>query len=182
MKVLLPLAPGFEEIEALTVVDILRRGGIEVVTASLSETELVEAAHGVKVMADTVLNAINPLDFDAIVLPGGNPGYINLRNDPKIREAVKQMHEAGKIIAAICGAPTTLSDLEILAHVSATSHPSVKDEIDAGDYREDRVVVDGKIVTSRSPGTAMEFAFKLLEIMKGREVAEAVNGGVLARL
>jgi 4-methyl-5(b-hydroxyethyl)-thiazole monophosphate biosynthesis len=182
MKVLLPLAAGFEEIEALTVVDILRRGDVEVVTVSLQGDALVEAAHGVKVAPDITLSAIDPLEFDAIVLAGGSPGYINLRNDTGVLEVVKRMYEAGKIIAAICGAPTTLSDLEILKERSVTSHPAVAGEIDAGSYLEDRVVVDGKLITSRSPGTAMEFAFKLLEVMKGHDVAEAVNDGVLARL
>ena len=182
MKVLLPLATGFEEIEALTVVDILRRGDVEVVTASLDASALVEAAHGVKVVPDISLSAIDPFEFDAIVLAGGNPGYINLRNDATVLEVVKKMYEAGKIIAAICGAPTTPSDLGILKERVVTSHPSVKDEIEAREYSEDRVVVDEKLITSRSPGTAMEFAFKLLEVMKGCDVAEAVNGGVLARL
>ncbi|HEC56318.1 MAG TPA: DJ-1/PfpI family protein [Candidatus Syntrophoarchaeum butanivorans] len=183
MKVLVPLAQGFEEIEAITLVDILRRGGLEVVTASLDGSDLVEAAHGVKLAPDTSLSKIDdPLGFDAIILPGGNPGYTNLRRNSGLLEVVRRMNEAGRIIAAICGAPTVLSDLGILRGRAATSHPSVKGEIVCGEYREDRTVVDGRIITSRSAGSAMEFAFKLLEVMKGHEIVEEVNRGVIARL
>ncbi len=180
-KVLVALAPGFEEIETVTVVDILRRAGARVVLAG-TEEGLIEGSRGVKIMSDTHVDQVNQDDFDLIVLPGGQPGTTNLQNNARVLAILKNMHQAQKHIAAICAAPMVLQTAGILKDHTVTSHPSVKENLSAMEYSENRVVVDGNVITSRSPGTALEFAFKLVEILFGRDRMEAVNAGVLAKI
>ncbi len=179
--VLIPIAPGFEEIEALTVIDILRRGGVNVIAAGIMGGP-VEGRSGIRVIPDTTLEEVNPDDLDMIVLPGGQPGTDHLKEDLKVRAIIKALHEKDKYTAAICAAPTVLSSSGLLDGKNVTSHPSVEKDLAMTNYSEERVVVDGRIVTSRSPGTAMEFAMKLLEILCGKEVMDKVNDGILARL
>jgi 4-methyl-5(b-hydroxyethyl)-thiazole monophosphate biosynthesis len=182
-KVLVPLAEGFEEIEAITVIDILRRAGIEVISAGLSEGP-IKGSRGVVVVPDTGLHRINDDEFDMVVLPGGLPGATNLRLDKRIHEIVTRIHERKGYVTAICAAPTIYAEMGFLKNRKATSHPSTRDQVSphVGDYSEDRVVVDGHFITSRSPGTAMEFALKLVEVLAGPEMVEKVNEGVMARL
>ncbi len=180
-SVLIPLAPGFEEIEALTVIDILRRGEVNVIVAGIMGGP-VEGRSRIQVIPDTTLEEVNPDDLDMIVLPGGQPGSNHLREDLKVRAIIKALAEKDKYTAAICAAPTVLSSLGLLDGKNVTSHPSVEKDLTMTNYTQDRVVIDGKVVTSRSPGTAMEFAMTLLEILCGKEVMERVNEGVLARL
>jgi len=180
-KVLVALAPGFEEIETVTVVDILRRAGARVVLAG-TEEGLIEGSRGIKIMADAHVNQIDHADFDLIVLPGGQPGTANLQKNAKVLALLKNMHQAQKQIAAICAAPMVLQTAGILKGCKVTSHPSVKENLSGIDYSENRVVADGTIITSRSPGTALEFALKLVEILFGEDRMEAVNAGVLAKI
>lgn len=179
--VLVPLAEGFEEIEAITVIDILRRAGVEVVAAGLKEGAVVGRS-GIRVAPDCALNAVLSRPFDMIILPGGLPGTTHLKEDPRIRQLVKEQASKGKYTAAICAAPTVLHAVGLTAGRTLTSHPSVQGTLTESRYLEERVVVDGALITSRSPGTAMEFAFALVEILCGKEKAEEVNRGVLARL
>ena len=180
-KVLVALAPGFEEIETITVVDILRRAGGRVVLAATEEGP-IEGSRGVSVLPDTLIDQVDDKDYDLVVLPGGQPGTTNLHSNPKVKAIIQNMHQSGKQIAAICAAPIVLHSAGILKNKVATSHPSVKDQLQGIDYSEERVVVDGNIVTSRSPGTALEFALKLVEILFGRDRMDTVNQGVMARL
>lgn len=180
-RVLVPLAPGFEEIEALTIIDILRRGDVKVITAGTVDG-YIEGLNQVKVLADISLDEVNPDEFDMIVLPGGQPGVDNLKNDSRVHRIIKSLHEKGRFTAAICAAPTVLSAVGILDGKRVTSYPTSKKDLSMTEYSEDRVVVDGHIITSRSPGTAMEFAIKLLEILCDRETMERVSQGVLAKL
>lgn len=182
-KVLVPLAEGFEEIEAVTVIDILRRAGVEVVSAGLTEGP-IKGSRGVTVVPDTALHRINDDEFDMVVLPGGLPGATNLRLDKRIHEIVTRIHERKGYVTAICAAPTIYAEMGFLEGRKATSHPSTREQVHAraGEYSEDRVVVDGHFITSRSPGTAMEFALKLVEVLKGPEMMEKVNEGVMAKL
>ena len=181
IRVLVPLAEGFEEIEAITVVDILRRAGVEVVTAGLKDGA-VAASRKTRHLPDVGLDQVAHETFDAMVLPGGQPGTNHLKNDPRIRECILRHMRAGKWIAAICAAPIALQELGILSGKHATSHPSVREQLDGAHYQEDRVVVDGKLVTSRAAGTAMEFAFKLVELICGPQKAAEVNQGVMAKI
>jgi 4-methyl-5(b-hydroxyethyl)-thiazole monophosphate biosynthesis len=181
-KVLVPLAPGFEEIEAITVIDILRRAGVEVTVAG-TQPGPIEASRKTKHVPDCTLDDVRAEDFDMIVLPGGQPGTTNLCNDPRIKRIVETLHTKNRQIAAICAAPSILSAYGLLKDRTATSHPSVRAEVAsvAAKVSDARVVVDGPIVTSQAAGTAMEFAFKLVEILCGPEKAAEVNRGVLAR-
>jgi len=180
MRVVVPLVEGFEEIEFNTIVDILRRAEIEIIIAGLKEG-LIEGARKVKVMPDTSIDKINPHDFDAIVLPGGYPGFVNLGKDERVLRLVQEMDRAGKYIAAICGAPAVLSKAGILKGKKATIHPAVKEQLTDAQYVDERVTVDGKLITSQAPGTAMEFALKLVEIFAGKDKMSKIKVDVLAK-
>ena len=180
MRVLVPLAEGFEEIEAISVIDILRRAEIEVVTAGLKDG-LAEGSHKVKVLPDTTLEKVDWHDFDGLVLPGGAPGFVNLGNDQRIIDMAREMNRAGKCVAAICAAPSVLIKAGVLQGRKATVSPSGKAQVQAcADFREDRVVVDKNLITSRAPGTALEFALKLVEALAGREMMEQVKAQTMA--
>ena len=156
MRILVPLAEGFEEIEAICVIDILRRADVDVVTAGLKEG-LVQGSHKIKVLPDTTLDKIDYRDYDGLVLPGGAPGFINLGNDERILNMAREMNMAGNVVAAICAAPSVLIKAGVLQGRRATVSPSGKAQVQACAYfSEERVVVDGNLITSRSPGTALE--------------------------
>ncbi len=180
-KVLVPLAPGFEEIETITVVDVLRRAGARV-TLGGTEEGPIKGSRGVLVMPDAPLNMQSPNDFDMIVLPGGQPGTTNLTNNPALIHFLKTMDGEGKYIAAICAAPLVLQKAGLIIDKEITSHPSVEGQLEAKKYLNERVVVDGTFLTSRAPGTALEFALKLVEVLFDSEMVEKVNAGMLARI
>lgn len=180
-KVLIPLAPGFEEIEALAVVDILRRAGVEVIMAGTAENP-IEGRNRIKVLADASLESVKEQDFDMIVLPGGAVGTENLKKDVRVKEIVERLYKKGRFITAICAAPTVLSAIGITEGKTVTSHPTVRAKLDKEKTSDERVVVDGNIITSQGPGTAIEFAFKLVEVLLGKDKAAEVNKGVLARI
>jgi 4-methyl-5(b-hydroxyethyl)-thiazole monophosphate biosynthesis len=180
MKILMLLAEGFEEIEAVTVIDILRRAEIEVVIAGLKDG-LVEGAHKIKMLPDLSMDKIKQSEYDGIVLPGGFPGFENLGNENRVLDMVRQMDKEGKYIAAICGAPSVLIKAEILLNRKATVSPAGRAQVEAcAKYVEDRVVVDGKLITSQSPGTAMEFALKLVEVLAGEEKMKQIKAQTIA--
>jgi protein deglycase len=167
-RVLVPLAPGFEEIEAVTIVDVLRRGGVEVVVAGLKSAGPVEGAHGIAVRADAALVEVRGRSFDMVVLPGGEPGVTNLSADDAVQALVAERMQAGTPLGAICAAPRILAGGGFLRGRRATSHPSVAAQLKAGGalYEEARRVVrDGALVTSRGPGTAIEFSLEVLEML-----------------
>jgi protein deglycase len=181
MKVLVPLAEGFEEIESITVIDILRRADLEVITAGLGSSP-VEGAHKIKIVPDTTLDEIKIDDLDAIVLPGGYPGFVNLQSDQRVIKAIRDMYQAGKCVAAICLGPAVLMKAGVLEGRKATISPYGKNQIPKDIYADGRVVVDNNLVTSKSPGTAMEFSIKLVEILAGKEKAIEVSEQVLAKV
>lgn len=180
-KVLIPLAPGFEEIEAIAVVDILRRAGIDVLTAWTVDNP-IEGRNEIKVLADVSLDSVKDHDFDMIVLPGGSVGTENLKKDIRIKQIVERLHKKDRFITAICAAPTVLSAIGITEGRTVTSHPGVRVKFNKEIISDNRVVMDGNIITSQGPGTAIEFAFKLVEVLLGKDKATEVNKGVLARL
>ena len=178
-NILVVIAPGFEEIETITIVDILRRAGARV-TLGATVKGILKGSRGIKIEPDELLDNVLEKDFDLICLPGGQPGTDNLKNDERIEKILKQMQQDDKYIAAICAAPTVLQKAGILKGKSITCHPSIKSNFDS--YIQDRVVVDDKVITSQSPGTAMEFSLKLVEILFGSERLKKVNDGVLAKI
>jgi 4-methyl-5(b-hydroxyethyl)-thiazole monophosphate biosynthesis len=177
-RVLVPLAPGCEEIEAVTVVDILRRAGIEVITAGL-EAGLVKASRGTVLVPDTELDQALRQEYDMVVLPGGMPGAEHLKNDPRIVALLQRMAATDRYVAAICAAPMALHAAGVLEGRRATSYPGVLDQL-AGSHRYEKqaVVTDGKVVTSRGPGTAMDFALALVELLAGQARRENVEAGL----
>lgn len=179
-SVVVLLAPGFEEIEALTVVDVLRRAGVRVVAAGLREG-LITGSHEITVKPDTTVDKIRVEEFDMVVLPGGMPGTTHLRQDARVRKLVADMARAGRHTCAICAAPVVLKDAGVTFGKAVTSHPVMQEELKDLDYREDRVVTDDKIVTSRGPGTAMEFALELVRILAGQDKAEELAAAMVVR-
>ena len=177
MRVLVPLAEGFEEIEAVTIIDVLRRASIEVVTAALGASP-VRGSHAIFVTADARLDDVRADDFDAIVLPGGMPGSKTLREDERVLTLVRSMTRANKLVGAICAAPIALEAAGVLAGRRATSYPG--NELPSARYAEERVVVDGRLVTSRGAGTALEFALALVALLKSPEAAEKLRAGMIA--
>lgn len=175
-RVLIPLAQGCEELEAVTIIDLLRRAGIDVVTASL-DTEMIVASRGVRLLADALLDEVLDEDFDMIVLPGGLPGADHLDNDERIHKLVKRLHEQGKYTAAICAAPKVLANAGVLDGKQATSYPGFIDKMNLPRTQvlTIPVVTDDKVITSRGPGTAMDFALELIEKLAGPAQREAVE-------
>ena len=179
-RVLVPLAQGFEELEAVTIVDLLRRGGIEVVTAGLV-AEPVTASRGTTLVPDTTLDDVADASFDMVVLPGGQPGAANLDADARIHRLLQRQASEGLWCAAICAAPLVLAGAGLLEGRAATSYPGALDVAKHPNIRlrEDPVVTDGKIVTSRGPGTAMDFALHLIELLAGRARRDEVETKLL---
>jgi 4-methyl-5(b-hydroxyethyl)-thiazole monophosphate biosynthesis len=181
-RVLVPLAEGFEEIEAATIIDVLRRGGVDVVTAALADT-CVKGAHGVCVCADTTLEAAlsdGAATFDAVVLPGGMPGAEHLRDDARVRGALQDVLERGGTAAAICAAPIALEAAGVLSGRRATCYPGFDAQLtSAAEHATERVVEDGPVITSRGPGTALEFATFLVERLVDKATADGLREGML---
>lgn len=179
-SVLVPLAPGFEDLEATTIVDLLRRASIEVVTAGLTPG-LVQGARGMRVQPDAHLDEVLARDFDMIALPGGMPGAENLKNDARVQALLKRMAGADKYTTAICAAPIALAQAGLLDGRRVTSYPGFVDKSTppGATYSTDPVVVDGKVVTSRGPGTAMDFALTLVELLVGRSTRDQVEAGLV---
>jgi len=175
-SVLVPLAQGCEELEAVTIIDLLVRAGVEVVTAGLEEGPIT-ASRGVVLVPQMTLDEALERDYDMVALPGGMPGADHLDKDPRIAELLRKMADSGKFTAAICAAPKALANAGLLAGKKATSFPGFLDKMDLPDvdYLQDAVVQDGKVITSRGPGTAMDFALYLIEILVGREKRDEVE-------
>jgi 4-methyl-5(b-hydroxyethyl)-thiazole monophosphate biosynthesis len=175
--VLVPLAQGCEELEAVTIIDLLRRAGIDVVSAGLDD-QLVRASRGVVLIPDTDLDSALKQDFDMLVLPGGLPGADHLDNDPRIQSLLKEMTAKGKYTAAICAAPKVLVSSGVLENKKATAYPGVLDAL-GRTSEADAVVQDGKVITSRGPGTAMDFALSLIEVLVGKVKRDEVEKGLV---
>ncbi len=178
-RVLVPLAQGCEELEAVTITDLLTRGGIEVVTAGLDDRP-VKASRGMTLLPDTTLDEVMDREFDMMVLPGGLPGADHLNEDLRIHRLLKRLNHEGRYLAAICAAPKVLATAGLLDGHKATSYPGALAGLDLPrvDIQLEAVVRDDKVVTSRGPGTAMDFALKLVEILVGKEKRDEVEIGL----
>lgn len=175
-RVLVPLAQGCEELEAITITDLLTRAGIEVTTAGLDDAP-VKASRGMTLLPDTSLDKISDQNFDLVVLPGGLPGANHLRDDNRIQAILKQQSEANKPVAAICAAPKALASAGLLAGKKVTCYPGSLN--DAGltdtDITSSAIEIDGNVITSRGPGTAMDFALSLIELLEGKAKRDEVD-------
>ena len=175
--VLIPLAQGCEELEAVTVIDILRRGGITVVSAGLDATP-VRGSRGTMLVPDTTLDEALKQSFDMVALPGGQPGTNNLKADARIIALAQRMAQQDKYVAAVCAAPSVLAMAGLLDGKRATSFPGSLDEFPKVNRENAVVVEDGKFITSRGPGTAMDFALTLVERLAGRAKRDEVEAGL----
>jgi len=175
-KVLVPLAAGFEELEAITIIDLLRRAGFQVITAGMDD-QPVTASRKTVIIPDTSIDRVQNEDFDLIVLPGGLPGADNLRDNPMVLALLKKQHQAGKHIGAICAAPRALAAAGVINGKTVTCFPGALDQVDSSNFNisGQKVEIDGNIVTSRGPGTAMDFALELIELMDSRELREQIT-------
>lgn len=175
-RVLIPLAQGCEELEAITIIDLLRRAEIEVISASLTDEPVICARQTI-VIADTTLDNVLNDPFDLIVLPGGQPGADNLQNDDRIIALIQAQNKKKGLLAAICAAPKVLAKAGLLENKKATSFPSVLSELKLTDTEisQDAIIRDYNIITSRGPGTAMDFSLYLIEILLGDQVKNKVS-------
>jgi len=179
IKVLVPLAEGFEEIETVTIVDVLRRAEIEVTLAGLSPGPIL-GSRGMRLQADADWAAIDPAAFDGIVLPGGMGGTLNMIESEGVLQAVRSFFDAGKLTAAICAAPMVLSAAGIVGERPITAHPGVHEKLAGTRLRVDeRVVRSGNLLTSQGPGTAMEFALALVEHLAGEALARELASSMV---
>lgn len=166
-RALVPLAQGCEELEAITIIDLLVRAGIDVTTAGLNE-QTVTASRGTRIVPDTTIDAVKNEHFDLIVLPGGLPGANHLRDDTDLQVLLKQHAADDKLIAAICAAPKALAAAGLLEGKQVTCYPGALNEYTQLNVRTTAIEIDGQIITSRGPGTAMDFALVLIERLKGK--------------
>lgn len=179
-KVLVPLAEGFEEVEAITIIDLLRRAEIAVTTVSVSQDILVKGAHGIGVKADAKIQEVKDKTFEAVILPGGMPGTSNLAESPELGDLIQRHQNGGQYVAAICAAPTVLAKYGVLKGKRATSYPGFEPKLTHAKVVNAPVVEDGQVVTSQGPGTAIPFVLKMIEKLAGGSKAEEVRKAVLA--
>ncbi|MBE5881586.1 MAG: DJ-1/PfpI family protein [Lachnospiraceae bacterium] len=178
-KICVFLAEGMEEIEALTVVDLCRRAGIELSTVSITDSRMVTSSHGITVQADEVLSDINFDEVDMIVLPGGMPGTLNLEACQLLMEQVEAFDKQGKYLAAICAAPSIFGHKGMLEGRSACCYPSFETELRGAQVSRNPVEVSGHIITSRGMGTAIDFALSIVARMKGQSCADEIKKAII---
>lgn len=173
------IANGSEEIEALTVVDVLRRGGIETVTVSINETEEVELSHGVVMKCDTTIAAADLSDADMLLLPGGLPGAYNLNDCDAVRSALLKQVEAGKKVGAICAAPLVLGSLGILQGKKATCYPGFENQMTGAEYTHELFTIDGNIVTGEGPAATLPYSYAILGLFADEATVEGLKEGMM---
>ena len=174
-KVYIFLADGFEDIEGLTVVDLMRRADIDIKTVSIKKSKEITTSHGITMLTDLTFAETDFTDADMLVLPGGMPGTMNLGVDVAVTGALKQMNRDGKIVAAICAAPSVLGKCGILEGKKATCYPGFEDKLIGAEIVNKAVVTDGNVITSIGLGTSMEFGFELIKKLISEEKAEEVR-------
>ncbi|MCF8009121.1 MAG: DJ-1/PfpI family protein [Halanaerobiales bacterium] len=179
-RILIPLALGFEEIEAVTNIDILRRAEIEVVTCALDSID-VKGSHNITIKADTQIDEIEIDEFDGILLPGGLPGAENLKNSSKVIEFVKYINKKDGLIAAICAAPIVLEKANVIKDKKVTSYPGFEKYMPSCKYIEKRVVKDGNLITGRGPGVASQFALEVVKYLKSKKEVKQLSETMLIK-
>lgn len=181
MKVYVHLADGFEEIEALTVIDVLRRAGIDVQAVSVTGKREVVGAHNIKVVSDLLFEDADYSKAEMIILPGGMPGTVNLEKHEGLKDKILEFQDKGKWLAAICAAPSILGKLGLLRGKTATCYPGFEKYLSGAKTGENPVVVSGNVITSRGPGTAMYFALEIVRIIKGEGMSGKLKEGMIVR-
>lgn len=176
-KVNVYLADGFEEVEGLTVVDLLRRAGIEIDMVSIMGRKEITGARKIPVLADKLFEEQD--DPDMIVLPGGMPGTLHLKAHEGLADLIRKADKEGKVLAAICAAPTIYGEMGLLEGKNATCYPGMEDKLLGANWQEQSVVVDGNFVTSRGVGTAIAFALTLVTILKDEETAKSLANSIV---
>ncbi len=180
MKIMVFLANGFEEVEALTVVDYLRRVDITVDTVSITQNREVKGSHDIPVIADKTIDQIDSTDsYEGVVIPGGMPGATNLRDNPRVIEIVKDMDKNNKLAAAICAGPIVLKQAGVIEGRKITSYPGFENQLSGGIYQEQGVVRDGNIITARGPALAVDFALAIIEYFLEKEKADELKKRIL---
>ena len=177
-RVLVPLSDGTEEIEAVIVIDTLRRANWEVVAVGMKKG-IVTASRGVKIVPDAAFDDIDPSTFDILVVPGGAKGVENFLQEERLHEAIRRLHRAGKIVAAVCAGPLVLQQAGVLSGCKVTCHPDHAAKITQAQWMNEPVVIDGNIMTSQGPGTCFKFALAILSKVEGPEKAKAVARGMI---
>jgi 4-methyl-5(b-hydroxyethyl)-thiazole monophosphate biosynthesis len=178
-RALVLFSNGCEEIETVTIIDVLRRAGVQVTTAS-PNGGLVDGSRGIRIESERRLAELSARDFDALVLPGGTQNARTLAADPEAQRLIREARNLDRWVGAICAAPIALKSAGAIRGARLTSHPSVEKELAGERYVLDRVVRDGRLITSRGPGTALEFALALVGVLCGEAQAAAVAGPMLA--
>lgn len=179
MKLLLFLATGFEEIEAITIVDILRRAQLDVKTVSIQEDIMVAGAHGIEVKADLMFTDTDFDNADMLILPGGLPGSHNLADHTSLNDKIKAHYTAGKKLAAICAAPLVYGRLGLLEGETVICYPSFEPELKGAIISEDAVAVSGQFITGKGPGVTIDFALEIVKQLKGEELANELAQGLI---
>ena len=179
-KIAVFLADGFEEIEAVSIIDILRRADIETTTISISGNREVNGSHKIKILADKLFNEINIDDYSMIVLPGGMPGSKNLNEHPGLREQILNFHEQNKMLGAICAAPLVFGNLGILKNKKATCYPGYENQLHGAVVTGEKTEVSGNIITGKGAGVAIDFALKIVETIKGEPFATELARKMIA--
>ena len=175
------MADGCEEIEGLTVVDVVRRAKMEIVMLSITGKKEVTSSHGVTFLADALAEETRYEDLDGIVLPGGMPGTMHLLENETVNAVIRKFAEEGKMVAAICAAPSVLGAAGLLEGKHATCHPGFEEKLTGATTSEDEVVVDGNIITSRGMGTAIDFAAALIARLQDEKKAEEIKASIIYR-
>ena len=178
-SILVPFADGAEEMEAVIIVDTLRRATLAVTSVAIGDSRTITASRGVVLVADTMWSEIQPETFDAIVMPGGAGGTEAMTNCPELLAAVRQFMESGKLVAAVCAGPLALQAAGILDGRNVTCHPAVAGKLTQATRFPDRVVRDGNLITSQGPGTSFEFALAVIAQLLDAETAETVAAGLI---
>ena len=181
-KAIIFLGNGYEEIEALAVVDFLRRAEITIDMVSITGSLETVSAHGVHIKADKLIEEVNPVDYDAIITPGGIPGSTMLAENKTVLSYLQSFYEDNKLVASICASPLALEAAGLAAKIKGTCYPGFETQIQFKEYSEDIVVKDGNVITSRGPATAPYFALAIIEALEGKEKADKIRNGTLIPL
>ena len=181
MKIAVHLAEGFEEIEAISIIDVLRRAGLEVITVSVGDDLKVTGSHKIQVVADQLFDDVNYDLADMIVLPGGMPGAKNLNNHVGLKKQIECFNNKGKFLGAICAAPLVFGELGILKNKKATCYPGFENYLHGAEIKGNSIEVDGNIITGKGAGVAVQFSIKIVEMLSGAETAKQLAEKMIIR-